>query len=164
MTLNSLLKSKSHCDCQSVSQYVLLSSPHLGLMTRYLLLFDSSVFFCGAPTLTRARVCILCILLALASAVFLGAESLGNRDHILLSQICDFPFRRRLRLAGSRWRYSTPPPHGFETVSRAEQSSSLLPATGQHGHSSHRAPLGPMAIYLFSVKTFVFFLLSLSLS
>jgi hypothetical protein len=31
---------------------------------------------------------------------------------ILLSQIWDFPFRRLLRLAGSRWRYSTPPPHG----------------------------------------------------
>jgi hypothetical protein len=33
------------------------------------------------------------------------------RDHILLSQIWDFPFRRLLRLTGSRWRYSTPPPH-----------------------------------------------------
>jgi hypothetical protein len=33
-------------------------------------------------------------------------------DHILLSQIRDFPFRRRLlQLAGLRWRYSTPPPH-----------------------------------------------------
>jgi hypothetical protein len=41
------------------------------------------------------------------------------------------------------------------------QSSSLLPATSQHGHSWRRAPLGPMAIYLFSVKTFVFFFLSL---
>jgi hypothetical protein len=40
---------------------------------------------------------------------------------------------------------------------RAEQSSSLLPATSQHGHSWHRGPLGPMAIHLFSVKTFVFF-------
>jgi hypothetical protein len=40
---------------------------------------------------------------------------------------------------------------------RAEQSSSLLPATRQHGHSWHRAPLGPMAIYLFIVKTFFFF-------
>jgi hypothetical protein len=40
--------------------------------------------------------------------------------------------------------------------SRAEQSSSLLPATSQHGHSWHRAPLGPLAIYLFNVKTFVF--------
>jgi hypothetical protein len=41
--------------------------------------------------------------------------------------------------------------------SRAEQSSSLLPATSQHGYTWHRAPLGPMAICLFSVKTFVFF-------
>jgi hypothetical protein len=41
--------------------------------------------------------------------------------------------------------------------SRAEQSSSLLPATSQHGHFWHRAPLGPMAIYLFNVKTFVYF-------
>jgi hypothetical protein len=39
----------------------------------------------------------------------------------------------------------------------AEQSSTLVPATSQHGHSWHRAPLGPMAIYLFSVKTSVFF-------
>jgi hypothetical protein len=35
----------------------------------------------------------------------------GTRDHILLSQIWDFPFRRLLRLAGSRWRYSILPPH-----------------------------------------------------
>jgi hypothetical protein len=28
-------------------------------------------------------------------------------------------------------------------TSRAEQSSSLLLATSQHGHSWHRAPLGP---------------------
>jgi hypothetical protein len=41
--------------------------------------------------------------------------------------------------------------------SRAKQSSNLLPATSQYGHSWHRAPLGPMAIYLFSVKTFFFF-------
>jgi hypothetical protein len=46
------------------------------------------------------------MLLTLASAVFLGPESLGTRDHILLSQIWDFPFRHLLRLAGSRWRYS----------------------------------------------------------
>jgi hypothetical protein len=69
--------------------------------------------FCGAPSLTRRRVCLLYMLLALASAVFLGSESLGTRDHIFLSQTWDFHFRRLLRLAGSRWRYSTPPPHGF---------------------------------------------------
>jgi hypothetical protein len=72
------------------------------------------VCWCGALSLTRGRVCLLRLLLALASAVILGSEPLGTRDHILLSQIWDFPFRRLLRLAGSRWRYSTPPPHGYQ--------------------------------------------------
>jgi hypothetical protein len=49
----------------------------------------------------------------LASAVVVGSESRRTRGHILLSQTLDFPFRRLLRPAGSRWRYSTPPPHGF---------------------------------------------------
>jgi hypothetical protein len=57
-------------------------------MTRYLLLFDSyGLVFCGAHSLTKGRVCLLYTLLALASAVFLGSESLETRDHILLSQI-----------------------------------------------------------------------------
>jgi hypothetical protein len=88
----------------TVSQSVSLGvEPHLGLMSCYFLLFASFVFFffCGAPSLTRGRVCLLYMLLALASAVFLGFESLGTRDHILLSQTWDFPFRRLLRLAGS---------------------------------------------------------------
>jgi hypothetical protein len=68
---------------------------------------------CGALSLTRGRVCRLQLLLVLASAVIIGSESLGTRNHILLSQIRDFPFRRRLRVAGSRWRYSTPPSHGL---------------------------------------------------
>jgi hypothetical protein len=67
-----------------VSQPVSLGvEPH-----RYLLLFDScGLVFCGAPSLTRGRVCLLYMLLALASAVFLGSETLGTRDHILLSHI-----------------------------------------------------------------------------
>jgi hypothetical protein len=82
------------------------------------------------------RVCLLYMLLALASAVFLGSESLGTRDRILLSQISDFSFRRLLRLAGSRWRYSTPPPHGtsflmvagprYIALARAAQRTPLL--------------------------------------
>jgi hypothetical protein len=51
-------------------------------------------------------------------AVIFGSDSLGTRDHILLSQIRDFPFRRLLRLAGLRWRYSTPPPHRSDLNSR----------------------------------------------
>jgi hypothetical protein len=35
-----------------------------------------------------------------------------DSDNILLSQIRDFPFRRLIRLAGLRWRFSIPPPHG----------------------------------------------------
>jgi hypothetical protein len=73
----------------TVSQSVSLGvEPHLGLMTRYLLLFDSyGLVFCRAPSLTRGRLCLLYMLLGLASAVLLGSESLGTRDHILLSQI-----------------------------------------------------------------------------
>jgi hypothetical protein len=66
--------------------------------------------WCGALSLTRGPVCRLQLLMALANAVILGSESSGNRDHILLSQIRDFPFRLLLRLVDLRWRHSTPPP------------------------------------------------------
>jgi hypothetical protein len=66
----------------------------------------------GAISLTRERVCPIQLLLAFASAVILGSQSRRTRDHILLSQIRDFRFRRLLRLTRLRWRYSTPPPHG----------------------------------------------------
>jgi hypothetical protein len=46
-----------------------------------------------------------------------------------------------------------PPPNSRTDLSRAEQSSSLLPATSQHGHSRHRAPLGPIC----SVSRHLFF-------
>jgi hypothetical protein len=72
--------------------------------------------FCGAPSLARGWFCLLYMLLALASAVFLGSESLGTQDHILLSLIWDFPFRRLLRLARSWWRYSTLPPHHWNLL------------------------------------------------
>jgi hypothetical protein len=56
------------------------------------------------------------LLLALARTVIFWSESRRTCDNILLSQIRDFPFRRLLRLAGSRWRYSTPPPHGLRPL------------------------------------------------
>jgi hypothetical protein len=80
----------------------------------FLIVWQLRCCFCGAPSLTRERVCLLYMLLAHDSAVFIASESLGSRDHILLSLSWDFPFRRLLRLAGSRWRYSTPPPHGYD--------------------------------------------------
>jgi hypothetical protein len=79
--------------------------------------------FLGRP-LWREDGCLLYILLALASVVFLWSESLGISDHILLSQTWDFPFRRLLRLAGSRSRYSNSPPHRFR-ADRTENISCL---------------------------------------
>jgi hypothetical protein len=49
-----------------------------------------------------------------------------------LSQTWGFPFRRLLRLAGSRWRYSTPPPlgHGYRlwlyTIRTDQRETSLI--------------------------------------
>jgi hypothetical protein len=71
------------------------------------------VCWCGALWLTKGRGCRLQLLLAPASAVILGCESRGTRDHILLSQVRDSPILRLLGPAGLRWRYSTPPPHGI---------------------------------------------------
>jgi hypothetical protein len=66
----------------------------------------------GALSLTRGQDCRLQFLLVLASTVILGSEFLGTHNHILLSQIRDFPFRRLLRLTGLLWWYLTPPSHG----------------------------------------------------
>jgi hypothetical protein len=93
-----------------------------------------------APSLTRGQVCNLVLLQGLVSAVHLWSESHGTQDHILLSQFSrllqrggsgsriyipqeqggpvippstGFPLYRLLRLAGLRWRYSNPPPHGW---------------------------------------------------
>jgi hypothetical protein len=82
-----------------------------GLRLDIYLSLTITALFLWASSLTRGRVWLSYMLLALASIVFLGSESLWTRNHILLSHIRDFPFRRLLRLAGSRWRYSNPPPH-----------------------------------------------------
>jgi hypothetical protein len=69
------VKSQSHIatDSQSVSQSVSLGvEPRLGLTTRYLLLFASyGLLFVGRPLSREDGVCLLYMLLALASAVFL---------------------------------------------------------------------------------------------
>jgi hypothetical protein len=81
-----------------------------------IIVWQLRVCWFGAPSQTRGRVCRLQLLLVLARAVIFGSESPRTRGLILLSQIRDFLFRRLLRLAGSRWRYSTPPPHGCRCV------------------------------------------------
>jgi hypothetical protein len=100
-----VVKSKSHCDWRLVSQSV-----SLGVI--FITFWQLWSCFSGAPSLDERTGLSFYMLLAVASVVFLGSEFLSTRDHILLPQIWDFPFRRLLRLAGSRWRYSTPPPHG----------------------------------------------------
>jgi hypothetical protein len=79
----------------------------------FIIVWQLRVCWFWAPSLTRGRVCRLQLQLALARAVIFWSESRRTGGHILLSQFRDFPFRRLLRLTGSRWRYSTPPPHGF---------------------------------------------------
>jgi hypothetical protein len=90
----SLCRSRSHIatDGQSVSKSW-CRAPSGAPDQIYITIWQLRSCFCGAPSLTRGRVCLLYMLLTLASAVFLGSESLGTRDRILLSQIWDFPFR-----------------------------------------------------------------------
>jgi hypothetical protein len=116
-----LSKSKSHYDWRSVSQSVSQSvskswcrapsRTHDQIFSCYYL--TVTVLFLWGALSDEGTGLLYYMLLGLPNAIFLESESLGNRDHILLSQIWDFPFRRLFRLAESRWRYSTPPPHGF---------------------------------------------------
>jgi hypothetical protein len=99
-------------DRRSIGQSLRIERPSGDYNQIFITVRQLQVCWCGALSLTRGRVCRLQLLLAFASAFIIGFESLGARDCILLSQIREFPFRRPLRLAGSRWRYSTPPPHG----------------------------------------------------
>jgi hypothetical protein len=115
--------SKSHCDWRSAP-----SGAHDQI---FITVWHLRSCFCGAPSLTGGRVCLLYTLLALVSAVFLGSKSLGVHDHILLSQVWDFPLCCLLRLAGSQWRYSTPPPRRFSRLRTPDcapyNSSELTP-------------------------------------
>jgi hypothetical protein len=133
---------------QSVSLGI---EPHLGLMTRYLLFLRVTVLFCGAPSLTRGRVSPLYMLLALASAVPLGSESLGSRDHTPLSQFWDLPPRRPPRLAGSRWRYSTPPPHGSQV--KVKVKVMLRPTVQSASLSWNKAPIWGLRPDLYYCQT-----------
>jgi hypothetical protein len=104
------------------------------------------------------------MLRALASVVLLGSESFGTRNHILLSQIWDFPFRRLLRPAGSRWRYSTPPPHGY--ISDLSESESYVTTDCQSDSLSwNKAPswgLRPVFNYFLTVAGLLIWAFSLT--
>jgi hypothetical protein len=103
-----------------------------------------------ASCLTRGWVCYLQLLLALTRAFILVSESRGTRDHILLSQIRDFPFPLLLRLAGLRWRYSAPPPHANRLFFKVKVKVMLRPTVQSASLSSNKAPiwvLGPDLYY-----------------
>jgi hypothetical protein len=92
-----------------------MSSPICGSWPDlYYFLTVTVLFLWGAFSDERISL-FLYMLLALASVMFLKLESLGTRDHLLLSQIREFPFRLHLRLAGPRWRYLNLLPHEWWT-------------------------------------------------
>jgi hypothetical protein len=99
------------------------------------------VCWCSALSLTRGRVWSLQLLLVVASAVILGPESLGIRDHILLSRIWDFHFCRLLLLAGLRWSHSTPPPHGIVLRSESESETYVTNDGQSVSLSFNKAPI-----------------------
>jgi hypothetical protein len=140
--LDKKLKLKLSYDRRSVGQSILVSGSHLEPMTRFFFFSvrQLRVSWHGTPSLTRWWVCNLLaqLLLGLARAVTLGCKS-RRFTTIFYCLIWDssnlegqisvfifpqeqggsvippgtgFPFRRLLRLAGLRWRYSNPPPHG----------------------------------------------------
>jgi hypothetical protein len=95
-------KPKSQYDWRSVNQSVSLGvqPPSEAHDQIFITVWQLRSCFCAALSLMRGRACLLYMLLALASSLFLGSECLGTRDLILLSQIWDFPFCRLLLLAG----------------------------------------------------------------
>jgi hypothetical protein len=110
------------------------------------------VCFCEAFFLTRGRVCRLQLLLVLASEVILGSQSHGTRDHILLSQIRVFPFRRLLRFAGLRWSYWTPPKHGIIIDELESESVTLRLAVYRQSVRLGSGPLETQGQIIFSVE------------
>jgi hypothetical protein len=92
LIIKSKSNSKSHCDWRSFSQQVLVSSPIWGSWPDiYYCLTVTVLIWWGALSDARTGLSVV------HAAGFHGSEYLGTRDHILPSQIWDFPFRRLLR-------------------------------------------------------------------
>jgi hypothetical protein len=99
--------------------------------------FDNLIYWINSHVVTTIRYCTFTIAVSMTHKQLI---TLSRLTHQLLNCL-----ERQLPEESSR-----------------SGSRSLLPATSRYAHSWHRAPLGPMAIYLFNVKTLVFcFFLSL---
>jgi hypothetical protein len=73
-------KSKLHYDWRSVSKSW-CRAPFGAHDQIFITVWQLRSCFCGAPSLTRGRFCLLYMLLALASAVFLGSESFATHEY-----------------------------------------------------------------------------------
>jgi hypothetical protein len=73
------------------------------------------VCWCGALSLTRVRVRHLQFADGPRQSSHSWVQVRWDSRSQFTVQIRDFPFRRLLRLAGLRWKYSTPPPHGISS-------------------------------------------------
>jgi hypothetical protein len=84
-------KSKSHWEWRLVSKSW-CRAPSGAYDKIFITVWQLRSCFCGAPSLTRGRVCLLYMLLALASAVFLGSEFLRTCEiivrKVLVFSIC----------------------------------------------------------------------------
>jgi hypothetical protein len=80
-------ESELYYDRLSVGQSVLVSSPYLGLMTRFFLLSDHCGFLIWGALSDERTDLSFTIAAVFASAVILRSESRGPHDHLLLSQI-----------------------------------------------------------------------------
>jgi hypothetical protein len=103
------LKLKLNYDRNSVGQ----SGTHLGPATNFFFLLEIffrqlRVCYFVAPSLTRGRVCILLLLLVLASAVSLRFKSHGTQDHILFFQFLRLPQPGEPGPPGRGWPRYTP--------------------------------------------------------
>jgi hypothetical protein len=108
-------------DWQFTANQFVLATNLLRVTTR--IFFQLNTCNCSPyiiSSLTRGWVSCLQLLLGLTSSVILRSESSGTliRDSLegqggpVIAPGTGFYFRRLLRLAGLRWRYSNPPPHG----------------------------------------------------
>jgi hypothetical protein len=90
------------------------------------------------------------------SFVYAAGPCQRSLSRVRLSQISDFPFRRLLRLAESRWRYSTSPPHEYNSLSRISAESRYI----AFARTTHRKPSSIIALHWPHRKHLTLFLLS----